>query len=120
MLPAKNRLNKKKDFQKVFKEGKGIKENSLTFKWASNNSKVSRFGFIISRKVSKKAVLRNKIKRKLREKVRAELSRLKKGIDGVIIVHPGAAKEKSQETTESLNKIFFRAKLIKKNERGSF
>lgn len=114
MLPVKNRLNKNKDFQKVFQKGKGIKENLLTFKWAPNNLKVSRFGFIVSRKVSKKAVLRNKIKRRLREKIRRELPWLKKGIDGVIIVNPAAAKEKSQEIIKSLNRIFFRVKLIKK------
>lgn len=114
LLPSKNRLNKNKDFQKVFKEGKGIKENFLIFKWAPNNLKVSRFGFVLSKKISKKATLRNRIKRKLREKIKAELPRLQKGIDGVIVVKPGATKEKTQEIIDSLNKIFFRAKLIKK------
>ena len=120
VLPKENRLNKKKDFRKVFKKGKGIKENLLTFKWTANNLKVSRFGFIVSQKVSKKAVLRNKIRRRLREKVRAELPRFKKGIDGVIIVNPGAAEEKSQEMTGSLNKIFSRARIIQKNGRSNF
>ncbi len=119
MLPSENRL-KKKDFQKVFKKGKGIKENFLTFKWAVNNLKVSRFGFVVSRKVSKKATLRNKIKRKLREKVRAELPRLKVGIDGAVIVNPGAAKAESQTIAESLKKIFSRARLIKKNGKDNF
>ena len=120
VLPKENRLNKKKDFQKVFKKGKGIKENLLTFKWTPNNLKVSRFSFIVSKKISKKAVLRNKIKRRLREKVKTELPRFKKGIDGVIIVNPEAAKKKSQEMIGSLNKIFSRAKIIQKNGRSNF
>lgn len=120
MLPKENRLNQKKDFQRVFQKGKGLRENLLTFKWISNNLKVSRFGFVISKKISKKAVVRNKIKRRLREKVRIKLSHLRKGIDGVIIVQPGAAKEKNQEIAKNLNKILLRAKLIRKNGRNNF
>lgn len=120
MLPRENRLNQKKDFQRVFQKGKGLRENLLTFKWAPNNLKVSRFGFIVSKKISKKAIVRNQIKRRLREKVRIELPRLKKGIDGVIIVRPGVAKEKNQEISKNLNKIFLRAKLIRKNGSSNF
>ena len=114
MLPAQNRLNKKKDFQQVFQKGKGIKEDSLIFKWAPNKFKVSRFGFVVSKKVSKKAALRNKIKRKLKEKVRKELGHLKRGIDGVIIVSPKITRKNHQELTGTLIKIFHRAKIIKK------
>ncbi|OGZ17816.1 MAG: ribonuclease P protein component [Candidatus Nealsonbacteria bacterium RBG_13_36_15] len=119
MLPAKNRLSKKKDFQRVFKKGRGTKEDLLIFKWAPNNLQVSRFGFAVSKKVSKKAVLRNKIKRKLREKIRKELPLLKKGIDGVVIVNPGAAKKGGQEMVGILNKIFSKTGLIKNNGKSS-
>ena len=67
MLPKKNRLKNKKDFERVFKQGKGFKEDFLFFKITKNNLKENRFGFIVSLKVSKKAVLRNKVKRRLRE-----------------------------------------------------
>ena len=89
MLPKENRLKKKKDFEEVFEKGKGYKEDFVYLKIRKNKLKLSRFGFIVSKKFSKKAVVRNKIKRKLRESIRTKLPRIKKGIDGVITIIPG-------------------------------
>ncbi len=55
MLPKINRLQKEKEIEEVFKKGKGFKEDFLIFKTAKNSLKTSRFGFIISKKISKKA-----------------------------------------------------------------
>lgn len=114
MLPSQNRLKKKKDFQKVFKKGKGLRENLITLKWVNNNLETSRFGIVISKKISKKAVLRNKIRRRLREEIKKILPHFKKGIDIVIIANPGATKEKREKIAEDLKKIFYRARLISK------
>ena len=64
MLSKVNRLKKRKDFKKVFEEGRGFKEGPLYLKIKESNLAHSRFGFTISKKVSKKAVIRNRIKRK--------------------------------------------------------
>lgn len=79
MLSGDNRLKKKKDFEYVFKKGKGFKEDFLFVKLVKNNLKITRFGFVVGYKVSKKAVLRNKVKRRLRETVKAELPKIRKG-----------------------------------------
>jgi len=109
MLPKENRLKNKKDFEKVFKNGKGLKEGLLYVKFAGNNLAYSRFGFIVSTKVSKKAVVRNKIKRVLREAVKSEIKNIKKGIDAAIIVNPGIKKE---ELSLKIKSLFKKAKLI--------
>lgn len=93
MLPQQNRLKNKKDFENVFKKGKGYRTDFLYVKVLKNNLKNSRFGFIVSTKFSKKAVLRNKIKRLLREEIKARLKNSKKGIDAAIIVNPGLKSE---------------------------
>ena len=74
--------------------------------------KVSRFAFIVSLKVSKKAILRNKIKRRLRELVKSRLPNIKKGYDIVLTVAPGLEIKNFWETEESINKLFKKAKLI--------
>lgn len=110
MLPKVNRLKKNKDFERVFKKGRLLKEDFLILKTIPNDLKNSRFGFIVSQKVSKKAVLRNKIKRWLRVAV---LSQLKKGdkiqkpADIVIIVKPGTDIKNFQEIEQAINKIFY-------------
>lgn len=111
MLPKTNRLKKKKDFEKVFKKSQGFKENFLVLKIAKNNLKLSRFGFIVSTKFSKKATIRNKIKRRLSEIVKTKLSKIKKSRDGIIIVVPGLKIDNYWELEEIVNKLFEKAKL---------
>ena len=112
MLPEKNRLKKKKDFERVFKKGKSCKEDFLYLKIIKNHLKNSRFGFIVSNKFSKKAVIRNKIKRKLKRLTEIKLSKIKKGIDGVIIVRPGLEINDFWELEEKINKLFKKAEII--------
>lgn len=112
VLPEINRLQKNNDFKKVFKKSKTFKEDFLLLKFYNNNLAVSRFGFVISKNISKKATVRNKIKRKLSELIRKRLPAIKKGFDAVIIVR-SAIKEKNMENFENiLNKIFLKANLL--------
>jgi len=113
MLTQKNRLKKKKDFERVFKKGKGLKEDFLILKMSKNNLSQSRFGFIVGTKISKKAVLRNKLKRRLRELVRGKIEKIKKGFDIIFIAQPGLENRDFWELEEILNRIFSRAKLLK-------
>ncbi len=112
MLPKENRLKKKKDFENVFKKGKGFKEKFLFLKIRKNELNVNRFGFAVSLKVSKKAVVRNKLKRQLREIVKAKLPQVKPGIDGIIVVLPGLEDKNFQQIEEIANKLFKKAKII--------
>ncbi|MBZ9578149.1 ribonuclease P protein component [Patescibacteria group bacterium] len=111
MLPARNRLKKKKDFERVFKEGQGFKQGFLYLKIKKNNLKSSRFGFIVSKKFSPKATIRNKIKRRLRELVKIKLPEIKKGIDGIIIIIPGLEATDFHELEKIVNKLFEKAGL---------
>jgi ribonuclease P protein component len=113
MLKKINRLKKKKDFEKVLKDGKGFKEDFLLFKIIKNNLKISRFGFIISQRVSKKATVRNKLKRKMSELVKIKLEKIKRGIDGTFIVFPGLENKDFWEIEGIIEKIFTKAKILK-------
>ena len=119
MLNRKNRIGNRQVIEKLYQKGSLLKDHFLVFKYEKTDSP-SQFAITVSKKISKKAIVRNQIKRRLREKVRIELPRLKKGIDGVIIVRPGVVKEKNQEISKNLNKIFLRAKLIRKNGSSNF
>lgn len=75
-LNKKNRLKKRRDFEEVFKKGKAVKDSFLFIKYRKNELGVSRFGFVVSAKVAKKAVERNKIRRILSEAVRGKIDDL--------------------------------------------
>lgn len=88
MLAKENRLKKKKDFELVFKNGRILKSKNVFLKYLSSEVKERKVGFIVSKKVSKKAVERNKIKRRLREIIRKNKKSIKENISIIIIALP--------------------------------
>ena len=112
MLPKKNRLTHRKDFDNTFKDGKGAFSDTLGIKFIKNNLENSRFGIVVSNKISKKAVTRNKIKRQIREAIHKNITEIKKGLDIMIICRPGIDKKGFQEIEQAIIQIFKKAKLI--------
>lgn len=104
MLPKQNRLKKKKDFDRVFNEGSYLDTPLFLVKSAKNNLKVSRFGFVVSKKVSPKAVERNRIKRIMREVVRKAIQN-EKELDIIFISKPTITQQSFFKIQEEINKI---------------
>lgn len=112
MLPQNNRLQKKKDIEAVFKKGKSFREESLVLKAAENGLNVSRFGFVVSKKISGKAVERNKIRRKLSEVIRLNSEEIKKGFDILLIAIKKVEVKKIKELESLTGKLFKKADLL--------
>ena len=115
MLPKTSRLQKEKDINKVFKKGKRFKEDFLILKTLKNDLNKIRFGFIVSQKISKKASIRNKIKRRLSEliRIKLKLQTLIKNSDNLLIAAPGLETKDFWEIEEMINKLFKKAGIIK-------
>ncbi len=112
MLSKTNRLRGKKDFEEVFKTGDTYRSAFLTLRVLKNSSGPVRFGFVVSTKVSKSAVVRNKIKRRLSESVRSLLLKKKTGADVAVIALPSAEKKGFSEINEAVESLFKKARLI--------
>jgi len=113
MLDKKNCLKKKKDFQKVIKQGKKIEKDFLVLKFSENIIKnVSRIGFVVSQKISKKAHLRNKIKRRLREIIKDNLDNLKPGYDLIFFTKKAIKEKDFLEIEKIVKQILKQAKLL--------
>lgn len=102
MLKRKNRINLNKDFDQVFKNSQSFYNNIFGLKLAKNNLNAFRLGILISTKVSKKAVIRNKFKRQIREIIRQEIPLLKDDQDLVIIVLPAIVDRGFSEIKEAV------------------
>ncbi len=132
-LPKANRLTSKQDFRAVFREG--IRRGSphftlraLRLKADTTNpdavssaiqpaSKVhltpTRIGISISLKVSKRAVIRNRIKRQIRAAFRQLLPQLSSGWRLVVVVQPSAAQECDyQQFLQELEQLLAEAEVI--------
>lgn len=102
MLPKINRLTKKKDFDSVFKKGKSLKGDFLICKILKNSLRETRIGFIVSKKISNKATMRNKIKRRMRAAAISVLKNNLKPADIVIIGLPGVKKQEFQQIKSAI------------------
>jgi ribonuclease P protein component len=112
MLPLKNRLKKEKDFENVFKNGRGFNENLLRLKIIPNDLADSRFGFVVSKKYSKKATERNSIKRRLREITQKDILNIKEGFDVVLFVMPELEND-FDKLTDITRKLLKKSRLLK-------
>ena len=114
MFRKENRLQKEKDIERVFKKGKGVREDSLILKFVENGLVENRVAVVVSQKVAKKASLRNKIKRRLREAIknRDSTGKREEGLDIVLVALPGFEKKDFGEIKKILAKGFLKAKLL--------
>ena len=83
----------------------------FTVRVSKNNVSVSRFGFVVSLKVSKKATLRNKARRRLSEAIKSQEKNIKPGIDAVIIALPGIEKKEFSEIKKAVTDMLTKTKL---------
>ncbi|MDP2944598.1 MAG: ribonuclease P protein component [bacterium] len=113
MLKKSNRITKDKEFDRAFKTGQSFYTKLFGIKAVGNGLEVNRLGVLISIKVSKKAVIRNKVKRQIREIIQKELPNLKSGKDLVIIVFSQILDKKFEEIKEALILALKKLKLYK-------
>ena len=106
------RLKKNKDFQEVFKNGQSTANRQfVVYVLKKEGQAYNRVGLSVSKKLGK-AVKRNRIKRLIRESVRALESRFITGVDCVIIARKQAADLDFHETASSIKHVLNRAGVL--------
>lgn len=114
MLPTINRITKDKEYGEVFKFGRSSFDAIMGVKALSKELAANKYGIIVSTKVSKKAIDRNKIKRQIREIIHSRLEEIAQGYEVIIIILPKTKEKKYDEIKDSLIKHFIKLKLLKK------
>ncbi len=112
MLKKEFRLRKQKDFENVFNKGVYFSEKLLILKAVENSLSFSRFGFVVSKKISKKAVERNRIKRLMSEIIRLSQEKIKPGFDIVFISKVGIVGKNFEEIKETMEKLLKKIRLL--------
>lgn len=109
MLASKYRLKKKINFARIEIDGRMVQSKSFGIGiYDRKDEGESRFGFIISTKISKKAVVRNKIKRTMSETIRKNIDKLKKGHDVLFLVKPSIVKLESKDIEKETYEVIIK------------
>ena len=112
MLPKQHRLFLRKELHRIQKEGKVCQFPLFGLLVAQGDASVSRFAFIVSKKIHKRAVKRNRIKRLLRESVRSFLPKINPGYEVVFLVKKRVLEKDFQAVKSAVKKSFERIGLL--------
>jgi ribonuclease P protein component len=108
-MKRKHRLRTPAQFQAVREAAPhGWPHPLLVLYVAPNDVGVTRAGITVSGRVGK-AVVRNKVRRRLREALRARLKQLQPGLDVLVIARPAAARATWAELNVALDRLLDKA-----------
>lgn len=110
MLPKEKRLRNTKDFKRVYQKGSFFSVEFFSVNFLPNRSKQSRLGIVVTKKVEKGAVARNKIKRRFREASRSLYDAIPAGYDVIITVKPKAKEAEYKQIEQELRRVVSRIK----------
>lgn len=114
MLSRTNRLTGDKNFQRVKSQGKVFQSDSFGLAFFERGDALpSKFGFVVSNKISKKATERNKIKRAMREAVRGVVEKTKLGYDIVFLVKQRLVLKENSGIGEEIKEALVKSGLTK-------
>jgi len=106
-------LTKRAQYLAVYKSGKAWVNSLLIMKALPNQSEYSRYGFSVTKSVGK-AVVRNRVKRLLKEICR--ITPVKPGWDVVLIARPGSVNANYDRLKKSVETLLSLANLMNEDE----
>lgn len=120
MLPASERLRSNRDFRLIYARGRSeVHRLAVLYVWRRSGESAPqipgrRIGFVVSKKQGD-AVVRNRIKRRLREAVRRRLNDLCDGpLDLIFVGRSGARTATWKEIETAIEELLRRAGLLQK------
>ena len=130
MLQDENRLKKKRDFDLILKHGQWAGGSFLTLKWlglakivdfcpkheaVDKFVKQLRLAFSVGLKLDKRAVVRNRVRRQLREVIRILIKegRLRGGYYLMFVPKPAIKEKNYAEISQEVELLLRKAKVLK-------
>lgn len=107
MLKAEYRLKKRKDFARIYRRGKSFaaKRVAMNYLMVRNNELL--IGFSASKKVGN-AVVRNRVKRIMRECVRQDLDNIPRGYRIIFNARVRSANASYEEILKDINYLIYK------------
>lgn len=114
MLAKKFRFHRQSDVRRVYRDGASARSKRISLKYLKQTSAGdNRVAVVVSKKIDKKAVVRNRIRRRVYEIIRKSWPTTKQGYDLVFTVHNNSiATAPHQEIEAEIEKLLKKAELV--------
>jgi ribonuclease P protein component len=124
-LPRAYRLRHRHDFQRVYQNGRRRTSANMSVLAYANSKQpdilpTTRFGIVIGKKISKKAVIRNLVKRRIKAALRQLVAQILPGKMVVIGCRSGITQCDYVEILRELKKILIALEVIDGNSGREF
>ena len=114
MLARKNRLIDSKDYKRVEEKGKVYQSQNFGLAcYFREDLEPSRFGFIVSTKIAKDSVDRNRFKRAMSESVRTSCTEIKPGYDAVFLAKTSIVRVPTSDVMKEVRVALKESGLLK-------
>lgn len=114
-MEKKLRLKSNRDFRKTYDKGKSFANKYLVIFFVKNRLDNNRVGIAVTKKLGN-SVVRNKIRRRIREAYRLNSYKVKQGYDIVFLSRVGAKEVGYKELESAVLHLLKLAGLIKKGD----
>lgn len=105
------RLTRSEDFGRMRHEGRGYPHRLMLMSIAPNSLEHNRYGFVVSKKLGT-AVVRNRVKRVMREAVRSLHPHLRAGHDVVIVARSAVVGQPYTVVLRTVQQLFVQAGVL--------
>lgn len=108
-------IKKNDEYKKIYNKKNSISDYYLVLFICKNNTKYNRYGFTTAKKI-KKAVTRNKIRRRLKDIVRKNKANIKTGYDIILMARLNSINASYKDLEKSYIKILKKKNLYLNGE----
>ncbi len=113
MLAKKFRIKFKKDFDNILKSRNKFFSNNFSIKFYPNYQDISKFSIVVSTKISKKATVRNQLRRRIFEILRLKMPNIKSGYSVMIFAKQGAILLDYENLEQEIFYLLNKSRLLK-------
>ncbi|MDP3971051.1 MAG: ribonuclease P protein component [bacterium] len=114
MLPSQQRLRRRSDIERLFKEGTKVHNPLIRMIYQQNQGSESRVAVVVSKRVSAHAVDRNSVKRRIRSAISQKIEDINIPHDILLIAQAQSKSATYAELDRAVDRL-----LIKINKHGA-
>ena len=111
MIKRENRLTKNKHFNYIYKHGSSVKLDILSLVYTKTKFKPFKVGFSVNNKIGK-AVVRNKVKRRLRESFNQIVTLVDRRYNYIFVAREGIVQKDFFEIKQTMLSLVKKAGLL--------